>query len=93
MEKWECEKAKDYLEDTIKNPVQYHLDPYDYGNHHLRDILDAEMYYEERRFYCACRKRRIQVEEDVQEEEPDAKRLNVSAAEAEDGSGSERETV
>ena len=94
MEKCECEKAKDYLDETTKNPIQYHF-PYDYGSHHLRDILEAEMYYEERRFRCACRKRRSQETEQANEEqeEPVCKKLNVSDVDAEDGSGSERETT
>ena len=92
MEKCECEKAKDDLEETIKNPVQYHF-PYDYGSHHLRDIMDAEMYFEEKRFNCACRKRKTQLPEEVPEGEPDSKRINVSDVEAEDGSGSEREAI
>ena len=92
MEKCECEKAKDDLEETIKNPVQYHF-PYEYGSHHLRDIMEAEMYFEEKRFNCACRKRKNQLPEEVPEGEPDAKRNNVSDVEAEDGSGSEREAI
>ena len=92
MEKCDCEKAKEDLEDTIKNPVQYHF-PYEYGSHHLRDIMEAEMYFEERRFNCACRKRKIQLQEEEREDEPESKRLDVSFVEAEDGSGSEREQV
>ena len=92
MEKCDCEKAKEYLEDTIKNPVQYHF-PYKYGSYHLRDIMEAEMYFEERRFNCACRKRKIQLQEEEREDEPETKRLDVSVVEAEDGSGSEREQV
>ena len=93
MEKCECESAKEYLEDTIKNPVQYHLGPFDYGSHHLRDIMEAELYYEDRRFTCACRKRKIQLEHQDREDEPDRKQLNLSDVEAEDGSGSEKEPV
>ena len=92
MEKCECEKAKEDLEETIKNPVQYHF-PYDYGSHHLRNIMEAEMYFEEKRFNCACRKRKTQLPEEVPEGEPDSKRNNVSDVEAEDGSGSEREAI
>ena len=93
MEKCECEKAKDYLEDTIKNPIQYHF-PHEYGSHHLRDIMEAEMYYEERRYRCACRKRMSQAAEEAEDEgESASKKLNVSDVEGEDGSGSERETI
>ena len=93
MEKFECEKAKDYLDETTKNPVQYHRGLYDYGSHHLRDIMEAEMYFEERRFNCTCRKRKIQLPEEVPEGEPDSKRSDVSNVEAEDGSGSERDPM
>ena len=92
MEKCECEKAKDDLEETIKNPVQYHF-PYEYGSHHHRDIMEAEMYFEEKRFNCACRKRKSQLPEEVPDGEPDSKRNNVSDVEAEDQSGSEREAI
>jgi len=92
MEKCECEKAKEDLEETIKNPVQYHF-PYEYGSHHLRNIMEAEMYFEERRFTCPCRKRKIQLPEEVPAGEPVSKRGNVSDVEAEDGSGSEREDI
>ncbi len=50
------------LEDSIKNPINYHPgDEGDYGSKALRDIGDAERYYEDVKFRCECRKRSMAV--------------------------------
>ena len=54
-----CEKARGWLEDSIRNPINYHPDhEYDYGSKALRDVGDDERYYEEVKGRCAWRKRR-----------------------------------
>ena len=54
-----CEKARGWLEDSIRNPINYHPDDeYDYGSKALRDVGDDERYYEEVKSRCECRKRR-----------------------------------
>ena len=54
-----CEKARGWLEDSIRNPINYHPDDeYDYGSMALRDVGDDERYYEDVKSRCECRKRR-----------------------------------
>ena len=54
-----CEKARGWLEESIRNPINYHQDEvYDYGSKALRDVGDDERYYEEVKSRCECRKRR-----------------------------------
>ncbi len=54
-----CEKARGWLEESIRNPMNYHPDEeYDYGSKALRDVGDDERYYEEVKSRCECRKRR-----------------------------------
>ena len=58
-EKCLCETAKGWLEDSIHNPINYHPDEVsDYGSMALRDVGDAERYYEDVKSRCECRKRR-----------------------------------
>ena len=55
-----CEKARGWLEDSIRNPINYHPDDeYDYGSKALRDVGDDERYYEDVKSRCECRKRRV----------------------------------
>ena len=57
-----CEMARLDLEDSIKNPINYHPgDECDYGSKALRDIGDAERYYEDVKGRCECRKRSMAV--------------------------------
>ena len=59
-EKCLCEKARESLEDTIKDPFNYHPeygDAFDYGSKSLRDVGDAVRYYEDAKARCPCRKR------------------------------------
>ena len=61
-EKCLCERARLDLEDSIKNPINYHPgDEGDYGSKALRDIGDAKRYYEDVKFRCECRKRSMAV--------------------------------
>ena len=54
-----CEKARGWLEESIRNPINYHPDEvYDYGSKALRDVGDDERYYEDVKSRCECRKRR-----------------------------------
>ena len=53
------EKARGWLEESIRNPINYHPDDvYDYGSKALRDVGDDERYYEDVKSRCECRKRR-----------------------------------
>ena len=61
-EKCLCERARVDLEDSIKNPINYHPDDdCDYGSKALRDVGDAERYYEDVKGRCECRKRSMAV--------------------------------
>ena len=61
-EKCLCERARADLEDSIKNPINYHPgDEADYGSKALRDVGDAERYYEDDKVRCECRKRSMAV--------------------------------
>ena len=54
-----CETARGWLEESIRNPINYHPDhEYDYGSKALRDVGDDERYYEDVKSRCECRKRR-----------------------------------
>ena len=57
-----CEMARADLEDSINNPINYHPgDECDYGSKALRDVGDAERYYEDVKGRCECRKRSMTV--------------------------------
>ena len=57
-----CERARLDLEDSIKNPINYHPgDECDYGSKAFRDVGDAERYYEDVKGRCECRKRSMAV--------------------------------
>ena len=61
-EKCFCERARLELEDSIKNPINYHPgDDGDYGSKALRDVGDAERYYADVKGRCDCRKRSMAV--------------------------------
>ena len=48
-----CEKARGWLEEPIRNPINYHPDDeYDYGSKALRDVGDDERYYEDVKSRC-----------------------------------------
>ena len=55
-----CETARGWLEESIRNPINYHPDEEsDYGSRALRDVGDDERYYEDVKSRCECRKRRV----------------------------------
>ncbi len=57
-----CEKARGWLDESIRNPINYHPgESYDYGPKALRDVADDERYYEDVKSRCECRKRRAPV--------------------------------
>ena len=57
MEKCDCEKAKDEIDDAWDHPIRYDQGEGGMGCKRLREIMDAEIEYAKACEWCPCRKR------------------------------------